>query len=273
MLRRGFTLMELMVVVLIISILMGLLLPAVSRSRHQARLTVGTANLRSVSQMMLIYKNSSREEFLNPFRPQWPDDRFQFNDAVSGDQTMSWRLADDLCNWYHTDGFSGVWYSYLAEFRGDLSSRAPDEQYSPADADALAARRDAQARGGVQSDQLYAGTFRYSSTFWLKPSRFAGTLNAAIADEIRTATVADVVYPDRKVMIWERADFSRTKNTSPRHSVVTVDGSVRSVLLEDCVAPARSPLQPPCGPSEQYFQHTMFGVKGADLRLSSDPTP
>ncbi len=53
--RRGFTLVELLVVIAIIALLMGILMPALSRVRQLAyRLTCGT-NLAGVGKAMLIY--------------------------------------------------------------------------------------------------------------------------------------------------------------------------------------------------------------------------
>ncbi len=57
--ERGFTLVELMVVMAIISLLMSILLPALGKAREQARRTVCLANLRSVGQGLYVYANEN----------------------------------------------------------------------------------------------------------------------------------------------------------------------------------------------------------------------
>ena len=60
--RKGFTLVELLVVIAIIALLMGILMPALSRVRQLAfRLTCGT-NLSGVGKAMLIYANDYDNE-------------------------------------------------------------------------------------------------------------------------------------------------------------------------------------------------------------------
>jgi prepilin-type N-terminal cleavage/methylation domain-containing protein len=58
--RRAFTLVELLVVIGIIAVLMGLLLPSLSRAREAARRTKCLANLRTLGQAMNMYADSSR---------------------------------------------------------------------------------------------------------------------------------------------------------------------------------------------------------------------
>ncbi|HPC97026.1 MAG TPA: type II secretion system protein [Sedimentisphaerales bacterium] len=60
--RKGFTLVELLVVIAIIALLMGILMPALSRVRQLAfRLTCGT-NLAGVGKAMMIYANDYDNE-------------------------------------------------------------------------------------------------------------------------------------------------------------------------------------------------------------------
>ncbi len=60
--RQGFTLVELLVVIAIIALLMGILMPALSRVRQLAfRLTCGT-NLSGIGKAMLIYANDYDDE-------------------------------------------------------------------------------------------------------------------------------------------------------------------------------------------------------------------
>src|SRR5512139_1744141 len=60
--RKGFTLVELLVVIAIIALLMGILMPALSRVRQLAfRLICGT-NLAGVGKAMLIYANDYEDE-------------------------------------------------------------------------------------------------------------------------------------------------------------------------------------------------------------------
>lgn len=57
--RRGFTLVELLVVIGIIALLMSLLLPALARARSAARETVCRSNLRQIHNALVFYANDN----------------------------------------------------------------------------------------------------------------------------------------------------------------------------------------------------------------------
>src|SRR5262245_46909820 len=57
---RGFTLVEVLVVVGIIAVLIGMLMPALGRAREHARATNCLSNLRQINQAFLMFANENK---------------------------------------------------------------------------------------------------------------------------------------------------------------------------------------------------------------------
>jgi prepilin-type N-terminal cleavage/methylation domain-containing protein len=57
--KKGFTLMEMLVVIAVLGLLMGILLPYLSRVREQAKITVVNAELRQISLCLEMYRDDN----------------------------------------------------------------------------------------------------------------------------------------------------------------------------------------------------------------------
>lgn len=249
--KRGFTLVELLVVVGIIGVVISIVLPTVLRSQRHAQAAAGTASMRSMAQVLSMYTQNNGDAFLNPF-----GGGADFTDAVSlRDPERVWDFNASPCEICHTEAFAYYWYSYLGELDGAPMYR--EEQFSPADG----WMKDLQKTMGKRAEtregrMLWPSSFLYSPTFFSDSGRYPGGDRLfATASNIRTQYAQSVAYPSSKVILFERMDFdqrdrltlvdgnSRKQGRPPawnnirsKTAAATVDGSVRDVDMAEVYA-------------------------------------
>jgi prepilin-type N-terminal cleavage/methylation domain-containing protein len=106
--RKGFTLIELLVVIAIIALLMGILMPALSRVRKQARLTKCLAQLKQWGLIFALYCEDNNGYF---FTGELNGSRNDTVATIDG-ETRTWSL-----------GSGGFWRLVLAPYTANMSRK------------------------------------------------------------------------------------------------------------------------------------------------------
>ena len=88
--RRGFTLVELLVVIGIIAVLIGVLLPALSKARQQSNSLWCLSNLRTFGQAINMYAASNQGRLPISYWDGFTDPNKTGTDWPTGDWHTSW---------------------------------------------------------------------------------------------------------------------------------------------------------------------------------------
>lgn len=255
--RRGFTLIEVLVVVAIIGLLLAIAVPSMSGARQQARSTVCQTNLRTLGQGWGMYADENHDTmvpgrlpkhtpggFANPanyygistglkYRPRWPQLMQQHVGATALDKPLTYRDRQNYHNSIYVCPSVAEWtdernaaYGYNYQFLG--SHRVKGEQLRM-----LSSRSRLKDSGKTV---VIADSMGSAAAF---PVRERMVYESNTRDEKRRGNYGWLIDPPRLTAKSSRAGGPGSKRSAPdpRHKdkvdVVYADGHAELNSLKD----------------------------------------
>lgn len=233
--RAGFTLVELLVCLVVVSILLGLLAAGLAKSRGYGVQSVSSANLRSNAQLFSLYASDYEGIFPYLTNPQSELSRVSCSEA-----------------WIYMRYFTiyGHWHLVIAEQYADSSPRAA-VFFPPG------------------SPTGYATGYWYSSTFLAAPEFWAAASRTG-PEQWRPTRDSDVRYPAQKGLLMDSPALINAAASPTREVPIGfVDGSSQAAKYSVLTAPY--PGGDGDWPGSEFLpplpiMHTIDGVRGRDLR-------
>lgn len=271
--RRAFTLIELLVVIAVLALLIGILIPGLSKSNRLAKGTVSLNNLRSLNQLCFSYSQENKEQLFNPFEPA-PTWRSVW--VPGSNKTMQWVFSDGDRS---TEMFAAHWASLMMHWNDSSAAGLTSAvQFAPLDRSILIRFKNFINTYKDLERYIWDGSYFMSPTMWFRTSRYdSASLVPATQAQIRRNSFAEITFPHAKAMIFERFDFSKVTRpstlgslplsptfcaTTAQPQVVFSDNSAGPVKVEDLVLLSSSTTPKT---KEQFTPSGLWDVSQATL--------
>lgn len=197
---RGFTLVELLVVIGIVGVLIGLILPALSGARGSALQTVALSNARSV--------HTQFEQHAGQHGTYPQQDLGEVPDGLPGGSQYEPRGDEVIIPWYpggvviaSTDYFQHEWMWAAMVAPIDDWPTYWETWVSPRKDQALPSLDDVTLDGQLRAQDMIS--IRYAHGFVARPAYFSGEQAGVDTALLRAVRPHDVRYASGKVMLWD----------------------------------------------------------------------
>lgn len=242
--RAGWSLLEMLVAIAVLSVIIALALPALSRSRDSAQEVASLSNLRQHAAVFHAYAASYDDTYPYFTEPSWCDEWATFG---------SIRVRTSYF------GAASIWNIALADCCYDGVYRSP--QFHPPGA----IERSNGEYLSVTSEYLYSSTFLADSTFWNYETRTG-------PGQWRAVRGSEVKHFSKKALFWE-SWWGELPWQRKSHLFGFVDGSARGVRDRDILPQYQYGTIGPWAEGGcihttygQPGMHSIDGVRGRDER-------